>query len=215
MKKLLLLMAVVAMMCMGGMAQAALTWFTTEASFTPNLAPGYYLEDFNYTPWLALSSNGLGSPKTFSGNGWTYQLSTTGSGGLDGSPTPGSGGAVSTYYVGSPINVAFTGLLPKAIGGIFWTTDINGAFVSGGTVTLTVVGGGTYTYTDTSNYPGFTGFLSDTPITSMAITPGGGLWATMDHVYVGNTAAVPEPMSILLGIMGLGSVAGFRKLRRN
>jgi len=29
-----------------------------------------------------------------------------------------------------------------------------------------------------------------------------------------NTAAVPEPMSILLGIMGLSSIAGFRKLRR-
>ncbi len=25
---------------------------------------------------------------------------------------------------------------------------------------------------------------------------------------------VPEPISILLGIMGLGSVAGFRRLRR-
>jgi len=30
----------------------------------------------------------------------------------------------------------------------------------------------------------------------------------------GELNAVPEPMSILLGIMGLGSVAGFRKLRR-
>ena len=29
-----------------------------------------------------------------------------------------------------------------------------------------------------------------------------------------NTAAVPEPMSIMLGIMGLGSVAGFKRLRR-
>jgi len=28
------------------------------------------------------------------------------------------------------------------------------------------------------------------------------------------TAAVPEPMSVLLGIMGLSSIAGFRKLRR-
>ena len=28
------------------------------------------------------------------------------------------------------------------------------------------------------------------------------------------TAAVPEPMSIMLGIMGLGSVAGFKKMRR-
>ena len=37
-------------------------------------------------------------------------------------------------------------------------------------------------------------------------------------IYLSNlnvsTAAVPEPMSIMLGIMGLGSIAGFRKLRR-
>ena len=38
--------------------------------------------------------------------------------------------------------------------------------------------------------------------------------ATTNDVWFRTTAAVPEPMSILLGIMGLGSVAGFRKLRR-
>ena len=45
-------------------------------------------------------------------------------------------------------------------------------------------------------------------------------WGGDGHIKVStdrltlNTAAVPEPMSIMLGIMGLGSIAGFRKLRR-
>lgn len=34
-------------------------------------------------------------------------------------------------------------------------------------------------------------------------------------VLRGPVPSVPEPMSIMLGIMGLGSVAGFRTLRRN
>jgi hypothetical protein len=33
-------------------------------------------------------------------------------------------------------------------------------------------------------------------------------------VHEGNVGAVPEPMSIMLGIMGLGSIAGFKRLRR-
>ena len=36
-------------------------------------------------------------------------------------------------------------------------------------------------------------------------------WTAIEH---STSAAVPEPMSIMLGIMGLGSIAGFRKLRR-
>ena len=38
---------------------------------------------------------------------------------------------------------------------------------------------------------------------------------TVESIHTAQaTEAVPEPMSIMLGIMGLGSVAGFRRLRR-
>ena len=37
---------------------------------------------------------------------------------------------------------------------------------------------------------------------------------TVGYVMAQSSPAVPEPMSIMLGIMGLGSIAGFRKLRR-
>lgn len=50
---------------------------------------------------------------------------------------------------------------------------------------------------------------------------GGDYWGGGDYsLYEGpaltyvEASAVPEPMSIMLGIMGLGSVAGFRKLRK-
>lgn len=38
--------------------------------------------------------------------------------------------------------------------------------------------------------------------------------ANTTALFKGQDAAVPEPMSIMLGIMGLGSVTGFRRLRR-
>lgn len=58
----------------------------------------------------------------------------------------------------------------------------------------------------------FTGFGDFTQITfssGMGTSPYG---PALDNVRVN---AVPEPMSIMLGIMGLGSVAGFRKLRKS
>lgn len=43
----------------------------------------------------------------------------------------------------------------------------------------------------------------------------GSSWKIRGIQWDGSDPSVPEPMSILLGIMGLSSIAGFRKLRRN
>ncbi len=49
-------------------------------------------------------------------------------------------------------------------------------------------------------------------LVSVARTGGG--YAGSGAVSVPGAPAVPEPMTIFLGIMGLGSVAGFRRLRK-
>jgi len=190
-------------------AFADMTVYTNEAAFTAMLQPGYYLENWNYAPWTTIVNPAIPSPQSFSGLGWAYDISSPA--GLSGQPIPppnGPGGAVANYQQGQAVTVNFTGPKPSAVGGIFWVTDINGNFVNGGTVTIKLMSGGTYTYTDTSNWDVFTGFISDSPITSMSIQSG--YFATMDHLYVGNP--VPVPAAVLLGILGL-SVAGV-KLRK-
>jgi hypothetical protein len=202
----------IAVMCafVAGPAFADMTVYTTEASFTAMLQPGYYLEDWNYAPWTTIVDPAISSPQSFSdGLSWAYDISSPS--GLSGQPIPppnGPGGAVANYYQGQAVTITFTGSLPEAVGGIFWVTDVSGNFVNGGSITINLVSGGTYMYTDTSNWDAFTGFISDSPIASMSIQSNN--FATMDHLYVGNP--VPLPAAVILGILGL-SVAGI-KLRK-
>jgi hypothetical protein len=202
----------IAVMCafVAAPALADMTVYTNEATFTAMLQPGYYLENWNYAPWTTIVDPAISSPQSFSGGlGWAYDISSPS--GLSGQPIPppdGPGGAVANYYQGQAVTVTFTGPKPSAVGGIFWVTDLYGNFVNGGTVTINLMSGGSYTYSDTSNWDAFTGFISDSPITSMSIQSS--YFATMDHLYVGNP--VPVPAAVLLGMLGLG-VAGL-KLRK-
>jgi hypothetical protein len=208
MMRRIILFAVVAMLpCT--YASAGMIVFTTEASFTSQLQPGYYQEGFNYAPWLTIVDPAISTPQSFAGNGWAYQISSPS--GLSGQPIPppnGPGGAVANYQIGQSVTVTFTGTLPRAVGGIFFVTDLNGSSVDNGTVNISVANGGTYNYADLSNWDAFTGFISDSPITSMTMTAGN--FATMDDFIVGNP--VPVPAAVLLGLLGL-SAAGV-KLRK-
>ena len=199
-RSMVLVLSMGAMLLVAGAASGAIiTTYTDEAAFKAAIAPGYYQEGFNYAPWLTVEDPAIPSPQSFAGSGWAFQLSS--SRGLSGQPTPApdSGGATAPYYGVDALIVTFTGTLPKAVGGIFWVTNQYGAFVPGGTVALTLNSGGTYTYSDTSNYPAFTGFVSDTPITSMSLIDSGN-WASMDNLVVG----APEPAT--LALMALGGV---------
>jgi hypothetical protein len=193
------------------------TVYTNEASFTAQLQPGYYQEGFDYAPWTSL--NYVPDPSPFTGgSGWNYNLSSVNPNvGLQGVLNPGGvagGGAVRTQYnveaslndKGGTIQIDFTGTLPMAVGGIFWATNIRGIAVSGENVTLTLVSGGTFTYNDDSNWPAFTGFISDSPIASMSIYVAD--FATMDNFIVGT---VPEPATMCL--LGLGALGLLRKRR--
>lgn len=206
-----------------GPASASVTVYTSEGAFTAQLQSGYYLENFDYAPWTtAVVDDGYGpitGPEVFGGYGdWSYELSS-GDDGIDGQLMPGGGGAVVGQGQGQSFAINFdtylSGPPPTAVGGIFWETNLAGIFESGGTVTITLANLETYTYSDTSDYPAFTGFISDSPIDSMTITAGDH-WAAMDHFYVGDAAAspVPEPATIIVwSLLGLVA-AGFGTWRR-
>lgn len=209
---LIALMGICASISLGGVAT-----YTTQSSFTAQLQTGYYQEGFDYAPWTSLNYVPDSSPFT-GGSGWNYNLSSLNLNvGLQGVLNPGGvagGGAVRTQYnvesslddKGGTIQIDFSGTLPMAVGGIFWATNIRGIAVSGENVTLTLASGGTFTYTDGSNWPAFTGFISDSPIASMSIHAAD--YATMDNFTVGT---VPEPATICL--LGLGVLGLLKKHR--
>jgi len=191
-------------------AFAGMTTYTSEAIFVSQLQTGYYLEDWDRAPWTTIVDPAITSPQSFSGGaGWAYQISSPS--GLSGQPIPppnGPGGAVAPYYQGQAVTITFQGSLPEAIGGIFFSTDLTGNPIPNAVVTIKLVSGDTFTYSDTSNWDDFTGFISDSPIRSMSLQTD--YFATMDHLYVGNP--VPLPASVLLGVFAVGWAG--RKLRK-
>ncbi len=200
-------------MAAGGVMATTTVVHTTEGAFTAALAPGYYLEDFNRAPWTTLADDPI-SAQTFSGTGgWQYQISAPS--GLSGQPMPNAGGAVANFYGGQGVVVTFTGTKkPTAVGGVFWVTNVNGGFLPGQTVTISLANGENYQYSDSSNWDAFTGFISISEIASMTIRSVSGEFATMDHLYVGAKAPpVPEPVTMISAFMGISALGMYIRKR--
>ncbi len=191
--------ATTAVLAIAGAANAAV--FTTQAAFLPNLAPGFFFNDFNTVP------NGASGPLNFSGNGFAYTVGTQ-IGAVSG--LFNDGGRISTDNATDQIVITFTGAPVTAVGGNFWSTDINFNPIAT-TVTVNLSNGDSASFNSTSSAD-FRGFTSAVAIASLSIdaqeTPSFA-WATLDNLYVGQE--IPAPSS--LALLGIGALAAARRRR--
>ncbi|MDH7571261.1 MAG: PEP-CTERM sorting domain-containing protein [Armatimonadota bacterium] len=193
---------------------AAADWVASEAAFTAQLAPGYYLEEFNQHPWTTDAP--ILFPQLLSQGSWSYVVSADGA--LKGAPSSSGWGYVSTISENDYILVVFNDPKPTAVGGWFFVTDSSGA-PTPGRLTVHLSNGQTLEVT-ANEYQTFTGYIGADALEWMEISlPGGGAgdeeWRALDHLYVGyqNTGVTPEPASVALLGVGLALAARRRKRR--
>jgi hypothetical protein len=215
--KLILSWMVIAIMALTTAAFANTTIYTDSTTFSNNLSPGYYLEDFNaYGGWHALNE-----PQSFSKNGFSYEI-TTGS-------DPGQlwtiNYAISTEIAGAHLYVtALSGTDPvQAVGGQFFGSDWDGNVMAG---TLQVsffdaldqlIYGTSITMSNGSPRP-FLGIISDTPIAYISLYTGADLdpnspgpYPSLDHLYVGSVPLPPGALLLGSGLLGLVGLRWRRK----
>ncbi len=187
---------------MANSAFAVSTVYTSLATFLPNLAPGFFFNNFATVLPGAAVSLPFGPV-----NGFSYTVSTPpGSiSGLFNDP-----GIISTDNAADKILVTFTGAAVTALGGDLYATDINFLPIAAN-VTIALSDGTVETYASSAANR-FRGFTTTGPaITSFtidAIDPVGSFaWATLDNLYVGTF--IPEPSSVAL--LAIGAIGLLRR----
>lgn len=189
----------------GSTAHAAITIYTTEASYLAAISsPGVdTFEDFNIsgsTPSPVVRAAGI--------YGYTADTAPAGTFFGAGSTTDrwlSTNTATDTVTFG-----AFTGGV-SGLGGFFFGSDVAGLFKAGsvtvsatdadGTVTQNIVGATTSS---------FLGFVSSGPLFSAsvsAVQPSSGfLWPTINNLTLGSVSAVPEPSTWAMMLLGFGFI---------
>ena len=169
------------------------------------------------------------SPLDVSFSGYTISASANGI--IPGLFVGNPGGLFSTntadaFAANEPLTFTFTGTLPTAVGGLFFTTDVLSSTLltvslNAISSTLTVsLNDGTFINLPAPsalNLTGaFAGFTSDVGITSLVV--GGPFstspaYATVTSLYVasGPSATVPEPSTALMSVVGLLGLVVYRK----
>lgn len=172
---------------------AAATIYTSSASFLANVLPGSYTENFN----------GLTNPPptAFANGGFSYTVSAP-------NGLYASGDFLGTNQIDEALTITFTGNAVTAIGGNFYSSDLDDDFQAV-SMTITLSDGTIEIFTPTSASDSYRGFTAQLPFTSLVISaPGQSLYAGLDNLTIGRSlASVPEPTSwalVALAVAGLG-----------
>ncbi len=175
------------MLALASQASAAITVYTTQASYLAAISsPGVD----NYT---GFSITGV-TPSPITRTAGAYGYTGTAAGNFFGAGTVADPW-LSTNTATDPITFnAFTGGTIRGVGGLFFGSNVSGAFQAGDiTLTATDAGGSTTVTIVGATTTSFRGFVSDTGITSLVVAsvpPATGfLWPTVDNLTLGLAAA--------------------------
>lgn len=193
----------------GSSSLAAVT-FTNQTNFTAALTTGFFAQNYQ-----SISTGGHVTPWNFAGgagNAFSYTASTPAQAFLVFDIASNryltTSGRPTTQW-SAPITFTFTGAPVYAVGGSFFFTSAGGSVV-GGTVSISVNGSSAAALTGQTNTT-FWGIISNSPITSLVITPDAThRFVSVDNFTVG-TSSIPTPGAAALGVVGLLCVASQRR----
>lgn len=197
--------------CLASVASAGVTTFTSRASFQASLPAGNFFNNFSGVPDAfsspVASVTGTGGTPTI---GYTITAPTSGLGVF-----PDTGfKAVGNWNQGQPVVVTFNTGNTFSAGGDIWLSDINGTRVAG-TVTVNYSDGSSVLVPSTTTGAlGFAGITTDVAaLSTMTILSSPDGYLNFSNFSVA-TAAVPEPSSIALALMGTAGLAAAAVRRR-
>ena len=155
--------------------------YDDRADFLANVLGGHYEEGFDNVPL-----NLVEDPLLFSQDGFSYSVYSAlpyngEQGGLWNGP-----GFISLNSANDQIEITFTSGNVSAVGGNFWATDID--FNATGTSVVFQLSNGTSHTVDVTSASTFTGFVTESTITSITIDAPdvpANAWSTMDNLIVG------------------------------
>ncbi len=213
-------LALAALLAAAGGAHAALTVYTSQASFLAALAaPG--VDTFD-----SLGVNvDLADPLSRSAGAYGYTAASSGGGAGLGTVGAGTDAWLTTLDSNSGLHfsVFSTGL--RAFGGYFFATGDPGTAAVERSVTVSASdAGGSVTHElVNATSASFVGFVSTGPLSMvevLPVPPGAGevptpFWATANDITMGTVSAVPEPGTWALMMSGVGLLSVTWRRRRS
>lgn len=183
--------------------------YQDRTEFLSAVAPGYYLETFDTDLQMMQAGNEVVLGPA---NGFSYKITSEDILYYWGSDFSSlSSDTMGADHPFSAVVFDLSSSPVTAFGGTLFLTDLNFSSVVWGSLLVELNDG-----TSISLYEpfesSFLGFTSDTPITSVTLTPSGGgfldqePYVTFDDVIAGTV--LPEPASVLLFVLGVGLLRG-------